>query len=160
MKSTKIQKEPINISIKFPQFFLRLALGIGFIIPFLDRLGFLGAAGDKNISWGNWESFIHYTGTLMPFLAKPMINIIGGIASVLELVFGIALIFGFKTRLAALGSFALTLIFALSMTLFLGYKAPLNYSVFAVSAASLLLAAIPVYEWSIDNYVSKSFTNK
>jgi uncharacterized membrane protein YphA (DoxX/SURF4 family) len=72
------------------------------------------------------------------------------IATLGELVFGILLIVGYKTRFAALGSFLLTLSFALSMLCFAGYRAPFSYSVFVCSAASLLLANIIHYRWSID----------
>jgi putative oxidoreductase len=41
----------------------------------------------------------------------------------------------------ALGSGVLLLSFALTMTLALGIKAPLNYSVFAASAGAFFLAA-------------------
>ena len=30
-----------------PQLFLRLALGIGFLLPVMDRFGWLGAAGEN-----------------------------------------------------------------------------------------------------------------
>jgi len=136
---------------KFAQLYLRIALGIGFIVPVLDRIGLLGKPGEKLISWGDWDHFIGFTGMLMPFLGKSMVNVAGLVATVLEVVFGISLIFGYKIRFMALGSFALTLIFGLVMALFLGYKAPLNFSVFTCSAASLLLATVGTYEWSIDH---------
>lgn len=139
-------------SFKKPQLFLRLALGIGFLTPVADRLGFLGPFGVPNIEWGNWDSFINYTGTLMPFLNKPVVNIMGGIATIVETAIGILLIIGFKTRIAAIGSCLLTLVFAIAMTAFLGIKAPLNFAVFTTCAASLLLSTIPVYQWSIDHY--------
>lgn len=138
-------------SFKIPQLLLRIALGIGFLATVSDRLGFLGPFGNRNIEWGNWDSFISYTGTLMPFLERPAVNVMGGIATVTEAVLGILLIIGFKTRLAAIGSCLLTLIFALAMTIFLGIKAPINFAVFPVCTASLLLATIPAYKWSIDN---------
>ncbi|MBB5638221.1 putative membrane protein YphA (DoxX/SURF4 family) [Pedobacter cryoconitis] len=138
-----------------PQLFLRLALGIGFIFPVLDRMGTLGPAGANNISWGNWENFIAYTNTLLPFLSRPVAGIMGFIATLAEIVFAILLITGYKTRQAAQGSFLLTLTFGLCMALFSGIKAPFNYSVFADSAASLLLAAVPIYKWSLDNYFSR-----
>ncbi|MBB5623598.1 putative membrane protein YphA (DoxX/SURF4 family) [Pedobacter cryoconitis] len=138
-----------------PQLFLRLALGLGFILPVLDRLGILGPAGTKNVAWGNWENFISYTNTLMPFLGKSAAGFMGLIATLAEAAFAVLLITGYKTRLAAQGSFLLTLAFGLSMAIFLGIRAPFNYSVFADSAASLLLACIPVYKWSLDNYLSK-----
>lgn len=136
------------------QIFLRLALGIGFILPVLDRLGMLGAAGDPNVGWGNWTNFIDYTNSLMPYLNHNMANIMGVIATVAEIIFGVLLIIGFKIRITAYGSFLLTLSFALSMLIFAGYRAPFNYSVFTASAASLLLATIPFYNWSIDKLLN------
>jgi putative oxidoreductase len=138
-------------SFKTPQLLLRIALGIGFLATVSDRLGLLGPFGTRNVEWGNWDSFINYTGTILPFLERPAVNIMGGIATLSEAAIGILLIVGFKTRLAAISSFLLTLVFALSMTLFLGIKAPVNFGVFIISTASLLLATMPVYEWSFDN---------
>jgi uncharacterized membrane protein YphA (DoxX/SURF4 family) len=133
------------------QLFLRLALGIGFILPVMDRLGILGQPGEANVSWGSWGNFVDYTNSLMPYLSRSIAGILGAVASIAEVVFGVMLIVGFKIRLAAVGSFALTLCFALSMLFFGGYRSPFNYSVLSVSAASLLLSAISTYKWSIDN---------
>jgi putative oxidoreductase len=141
----------MKCSFKIPQLILRIALGVGFLVTVSDRLGLLGLLGNRNIEWGNWENFISYTGTLMPFLGKSAVNIMGAMATLAEATLGILLIIGLKTRYAAIGSCILTLIFALSMTLFLGIKAPINFAVFPFSAASLLLATLPTYEWSLDN---------
>ena len=140
---------------KIPQLFLRLALGIGFILPVMDRLGWLGTAGAHNVSWGNWDNFVAYTNTLLPFLDKSVAGLMGLLATIAESSLAILLITGYKTRLAAQGSFLLTLIFALCMAVFSGFKAPFNYSVFADSAGSLLLATVPVYRWSIDYLLSQ-----
>jgi putative oxidoreductase len=145
----------MNICTKYPQFYLRLAVGVGFIVPVLDRLGLVGGPGHPNISWGDWGHFIGFTGMLMPFLSGTMVSVAGFIATLLEILFGICLILGFKTRIMAVGSFLLTLIFGLSMALFLGFKAPLNFSVFPCSAGSLLLATLAGYEWSLDNYLTR-----
>jgi len=146
----------MKITFKVPQLLLRIAVGIGFITPVLDRLGFLGPFGTKNIEWGNWDNFINYTGTLMPFLDKPSVNIMGILATLAEAAIGILLIIGFKTRLAAISSFFLTLIFASTMSIFLGLKVPINFATFPVCTASLLLATIPVYKWSIDNFLTST----
>lgn len=138
-------------SFKVPQLLLRIALGVSFLSAVADRLGILGPFGERNIEWGNWDSFITYTATMMPFLDRPAVNIMGSIASIAEAVIGILLIIGFKTRLAAISSCILTLLFALAMTVFLGIKAPINFSVFTAITASLMLSKITVYEWSIDN---------
>lgn len=131
-----------------PQLLLRLALGLGFLLPVMDRFGWLGPVGVRGNAWGNWENFVGYTNSLVPFLNSSAANLSAIIATAAEIILGIALIIGFKTRLAALGSFVLTLIFAISMFAFLTPRAPFNYSVFVVSTASLLLAAIPNYRWS------------
>lgn len=137
-------------SFKIPQLLLRLALGIGFLTTVSDRLGLL-PADTRNIEWGAWDKFIDYTATLMPFLDRPTVNVMGGLATFFEAAIGVLLIIGFKTRYAATASCVLTLIFALAMTVFLGIKAPLNFAVFSTCAGSLLLSTIPVYDWSLDN---------
>ena len=124
------------------QILLRFALGAGFLLPVLDRIGFLGTPGSVNVSWGNWDNFVAYANTLMPYLSPKMASFFGLVATIGEALFGILLIIGYKIRLAAYGSFVLTLIFALSMLIFTGYRSPFNYSVFVVSLASLLLAAL------------------
>lgn len=134
----------------FPQLFLRLALGIGFILPVMDRFGWMGAPGNPTVGWGSWSIFLDYTNSLMPYLSRSLANIMAIIATAGELVFGILLIIGYKIRLAAIGSFLLTLMFALSMLFFANYRAPFNYSVFVVSASGLLLASIPCYKWTIE----------
>jgi len=145
-------------SFKIPQLLLRCSLGLGFLTPVADRLGILGAMGpeNKNIEWGNWENFISYTGTLMPFLDRPAVNVMGSIATLAEAIIGILLIIGFKTKWAAISSCILTSIFALAMTLFLGIKAPLNYAVFTTCFSSLLLSMMPTYEWSVDNFSTRA----
>ena len=137
------------------QLFLRIALGLGFLSAVLDRIGYLGAAGQDNIAWGNWESFQQYTHTLLPFLSKPISDIMGFIATVGEALFGLLLIIGYRTRQSAIGSFLLLLSFAFMMTITLGLKAPLNYSVFSASAGAFVLATLSSYRWSIDNYLDK-----
>lgn len=132
------------------QLFLRLALGIGFILPVMDRFGWLGAPGAPNVGWGNWTAFVDYTNSLMPYLSRSVSNVMAILATAGEIIFAILLIVGYKIKLASIGSFLLTLIFALSMLFFAGYRAPFNYSVFVVSASSLMLASISDYKWSIE----------
>lgn len=124
------------------QILLRFALGAGFLLPVLDRIGFLGNPGNPNVSWGNWDNFAGYTNTLMPYLSSKTASFFGLLATIGEALFGILLIIGYKVRLAAYGSFVLTLIFGISMLIFTGYRSPFNYSVFVVSFASLLLATL------------------
>ena len=141
---------------KIPQLLLRCALGITFLTPVFDRLGILGQAGTGNIEWGNWENFINYTTTLMPIFDRPVVNIMGAIATVSELMIGISLIIGFKTKYAAIGACLITLTFIVFMTLSVGIQKPINYGVFTASAAGLLLSFIPNYNWSLDNLLKDS----
>lgn len=143
----------------FAQLLLRFSLGIGFLLPVLDRMGYFGNPGTQNVFWGDWTSFVAYTNLLMPYLNLQVASYFSFVATVLEVVFSILLIIGYKTRLAAYGSFMLTLMFALSMMFFLHFRAPFNSSVFVVSFSSLLLASLPTFRWSVDAYIN-SVTNK
>ncbi len=140
----------------FAQLFLRMALSIGFIWPVMDRVGWLGAPGSGTVAWGDWNNFVTYTNTLMPFLNRDLTNIMALIATGAEVVFGLCLIVGFKIRIVALFSSILTMIFALCMAIFISPDAPLNYPVFVFSAAHLLLATISSYRWSIDFYLEQN----
>ncbi len=144
---------------KFPQLYFRLALGAGFLIPVADRLGWLGPAGNNGVSWGNWANFVTYTNALMPFAGRPVADIMGLLATLGEIAIGILFLIGYQVKWAAIAGCLLTLTFAMCMALFLGFKAPFSYSVFADSAGCLLLNTVPVYYWSLDNYLApkKSF---
>jgi len=83
-------------SAHFPQLFLRLALGIGFILPVMDRFGWLGAPGNPTVGWGNWSIFLDYTNSLMPFLSRPFANIMAIIATAGELVLAFYLLLATK----------------------------------------------------------------
>jgi len=143
---------------KVPQLFMRGALGITFLTPVLDRLGILGPFGTGNIEWGNWENFINYTSTLMPYLDRPVTNIMGGIATVGEFLIAIFLIIGFKTKYAALGSCLITLTFILFMATSVGIQKPINFGVFTATTASFLLSRLSAYKWSIDSLIEKQRT--
>lgn len=137
------------------QLLLRCALGIGFILPVLDRIGWLGVPGSKNVAWGNWENFTAYTHALMPYLGLKAASFFGLVATVGEIIIGLLLLLGYKTKWVSLGSSVLTFIFALSMLFFANYRAPFNYAVFVVSFSSLLLSKLSVYNWSIDKMLSE-----
>ncbi|WP_316829600.1 DoxX family protein [Pedobacter aquatilis] len=139
----------------YAQLFLRFALGIGFIYAVIDRLGWLGPADGQNIAWGNWKNFLDYTHILVPFLSRGISDFFGLLATAAEVIFGVLLIIGLKTRFAAIGSFILLLSFSIAMTYALGLKAPFNYSVFTAAGASFLLSTLNNFKWSIDNLISK-----
>ena len=133
------------------QLFLRFALGIGYLVPGLDRLGVWGKNGQPGISWGDWQHFMQYAKETMSFIPAALVPVFAVIATIGEISFGILLLIGLWTKQAALGSGILALLFAVSMAISFGIVSPLSYSVFTVSAASFLLATINKYNWSLDD---------
>ena len=141
-----------NIS-PLAQLILRLALGIGFLMPVIDRLGLMGPYGTNGVTWGDWRHFVDYTHTLVPFTGSWIANVLAFLATLGEGVFGLCLIIGFRIKQAAFGAGVLTLIFGLCMAIFLNIKAPFNYPVFVFTGGALLLSSIDNYKWSIDKYI-------
>jgi uncharacterized membrane protein YphA (DoxX/SURF4 family) len=139
----------------FIQLFTRAALGIGFLVPGLDRFGVWGAFGAPGISWGDWQHFMQYAQKLLFFLPYPAAETAAFIASVAEIVLGLLLLAGWKTRFTAIASGTLLLCFALCMWAGLGFRAPLNYSVFSAGAAAFLLSTYTYYHWSVDALLDK-----
>ncbi|MBS7254155.1 DoxX family membrane protein [Flavobacterium branchiicola] len=140
-----------NISLQNTGFILRLFLGITMLSAVADRFGFWGAPGAPGVAWGNWENFIAYTQTLNSYAGKALAGVLGATATFFEIAFGLLLIIGFKTRYAALGTAGLMLLFAVSMTIAISIKAPLDYSVFTSFAAALVLSSIEKTSFALKN---------
>jgi uncharacterized membrane protein YphA (DoxX/SURF4 family) len=121
---------------------LRIALAAAFLSAVADRFGVWGPNGAPGVGWGDWPHFVAYTGKLLWFLPSALVNPSAWLATISEAVLAIALLTGLASRIVALASAALLASFALTMTLALGVKAPLDYSVFTATAAALLLAAV------------------
>jgi uncharacterized membrane protein YphA (DoxX/SURF4 family) len=141
------------------QLILRLALGVGFLMPVIDRLGLMGPYGTSGVTWGDWKHFVDYTHTLVPFTTRPIANIMSLLATIAEAVFGVCLIVGFRIKEAALGAGILTLIFGLCMAVFKGIGAPFSYPVFVFTGGALVLSGIDHFQWSIDNYIRNRKSN-
>jgi uncharacterized membrane protein YphA (DoxX/SURF4 family) len=138
-------------NMKFPQLFLRIALAVTMLSAVADRFGFWGA----NSAWGNWANFETYTRKLTFFLPESLSIVSAYAATFFEIIFPLMLLVGWKIRIAAYGAGFLLLVFALSMTIALGVKAPLDYSVWVGSAGAFLLAVQPKYFFSIDHLTHK-----
>jgi uncharacterized membrane protein YphA (DoxX/SURF4 family) len=144
-----------NITIPQAGLILRIILGITMLSAVADRFGLWGAPGDPGVAWGNWDNFIAYTQTLNSFASKSLAGILGALATFFEILFGLFLIIGFKTRIVAFGTSGLMLLFALSMAISASIKAPFDYSVLTSSAAALLLSAIGKTSFAFDNKFRK-----
>ncbi|MGE5109219.1 MAG: DoxX family protein [Acidobacteriaceae bacterium] len=141
--------------------YLRVALGIDFLSAVADRFGLWGPPGTPSVSWGNFHNFLAYTAKLNPWFPASWIPTIGWTATLCEACFGLALLLGYRTRMTAVLSGLLTMGFAFGMVIGVGIHAPLNYSVFAISAGAFLLAGAERYPWAVDNWrlkVGRSFS--
>jgi uncharacterized membrane protein YphA (DoxX/SURF4 family) len=130
----------------YQQLFLRIALAVTLLSAVADRLGLWGT----NASWGNWKNFEAYTRQLTFFLPPFLSKMSAYSATILEIVFALLLLVGFKTRLVANFTGILLLVFALCMSISLGVKSALDYSVWVGSTAAFLLAAQYKFSFSID----------
>jgi uncharacterized membrane protein YphA (DoxX/SURF4 family) len=102
------------------------------------------------VSWGSFDRFVECTGKLNWFLPDEMIPALAVLATGAEMLFGLALLVGWQTRITALLSGILLMTFGLAMALALEIKAPRNYSVFSAAAGSLLLSTRPAFPFNID----------
>jgi thiosulfate dehydrogenase (quinone) large subunit len=124
---------------KIVEWFLRIALSAGFLSAVADRFGLW----NKQVSaWGNWASFVDYTQALNPYMPVNIIPLLAYVATALEILLGVLLLFNFKTKLVAKASGFLLLLFGVSMAIAKGIKLPLDYSVFCASAAAFALSSI------------------
>lgn len=122
--------------------FLRIALGVSFLSAVADRFGLWGGYGQPNVAWGDFWRFVAYTAKLNWFAPMRAASSIAWAATGAETLFGVLLILGLYTRVTALFSAVLLLVFALTMTSALGVKAPLNFSVFSTSAGAFLIVRL------------------
>jgi putative oxidoreductase len=145
----------MKIDPKLPSLYLRIAIGAAYLWEVADRLGIFGRNGQPHVGWGDWEHFIAYSRQIMEFLPGSVVPALAVVATIGEGLFGALILVGLFTRMAAIGSAVLSFCFAIAMAISFGIESPLGYSVFTLSAASLLLAAVPEYHWSIDLQLSK-----
>jgi uncharacterized membrane protein YphA (DoxX/SURF4 family) len=129
---------------------LRIGIGVGFLSAVADRFGLWGPFGQPNVEWGDFSRFLEYTHTLNWYLPAGMIPLLGGIATGAEILFGLLILVGWHTRVAALLSGLLLLMFGVAMTLALGIKAPLNFAVLTGVGGALLLANCEGFPFSVD----------
>src|SRR5262245_32907577 len=101
----------------FSSVFLRFALGLSFLSAVADRFGWWGAFGQPNVAWGNFDRFVEYTAQLNWFLPHTSIPAVAVISTGAEVLFGILLLAGWRTRITAVCSGILLMAFGLAMTL-------------------------------------------
>src|SRR5713226_6698993 len=119
--------------------FARLVIAVGFLSSVADRFGLWGPAGSARVAWGNWNNFVAYTAVLNFFLPHWSAPILAVVVTISESSLGILLISGLWLRWTSALSAALLYLFAVAMSLALGLKPPLDYSVYSAAAAAALL---------------------
>lgn len=122
--------------------YARVALGAAFLSGIASRFGLYG----KDVGYGNYANFVRYTAEVNSFMPAATIPFLAWTATAAELILGVLLILGVWPRWVAWSSALLLALFGLAMTISLGIKSPLDYSVFSASAAAVLLARCPTQQ--------------
>ena len=84
---------------KYIQLFVRMAVATAFLSAVADRFGFWGGPGSVNASWGNWENFPKYRNKLNFFVPEQLGELLAITATILEVVFALFLLIGYKHEL-------------------------------------------------------------
>lgn len=103
----------------------------------------------------SWAQFLAYTQQVNPFAPAALVPFLAIAVTALESMLALLLLIGYQTRRASCGAAGLALTFALAMTYSLGVKETFDYSGWVAGAAALLLATLPAYRWSLDEYFAR-----
>lgn len=121
---------------------LRIALAGGFLSAVADRFGVWGSYGSPGVAWGDWSHFRAYSDLLngwQPAALRPASAVSATLA---EALLGIGLLTRWFTPVIATLSGGLLLVFAITMTLVIGPKPPLDYSVWTAAGGAFALALL------------------
>jgi hypothetical protein len=127
---------------RFAIILTRLALAVAFLSSVADRFGVWGRAGAPHVVWGDFQHFVAQVSALVPWFPRALTPVLAWLATTLESAFGLGLLIGVRTKMMALGSASLLLLFGLATTFSAagGIHAAIASSVFSAAGASLLLA--------------------
>lgn len=136
--------------------FMRLALAFTLLAAIADKFGYLGEPNTPNILWGDWDAYVSYLHTLVPFTSKSLTEMLATVATVVEGALALMLLVGLKVRWAAIGVGIYSLLLALASVASIGVKAPFTYSLFVICAAGFLLACCPIYRFTTHGIKKRS----
>ena len=135
---------------KYIKLFLRLAVSTAMLSAVADRFGLWPA---KISVWGNMDNFLRHTQSLLPYFPTSLANAGGWIATLLEMVFSVCQLLGFRTELVAKLSGVLIACFGLAMFTSMGLKATLDFSVWNAVGACFAISCMKEKHWEIDNVI-------
>ena len=127
-----------------------MAVSTAMLSAVADRFGLWAA---KISVWGNMDNFLQYTQSILPYFPTSLANAGGWIVTLLEMVFSVCLLLGFKTELVAKLSGALIACFGLAMFTSVGLKATFDYSVWNAVGACFAISCMKEKHWEIDNVI-------
>jgi uncharacterized membrane protein YphA (DoxX/SURF4 family) len=123
--------------------FLRLALAVGLLAAVGARFGLIGAPA-------GFDALTYWTTRLWGFAPASIVPILGWIVTTVELVLGLLLLLGLRTRPAALVTGVLFLAVAAAMSFRSGLEAPFHAAIFLTAAASFAVQAMGAGRLSLD----------
>lgn len=128
-----------SVTARMLELYARIALAAGFLSSVADRFGLWGPPESAHAAWGNWGNFVKYTALLNFFVPRVLAPALAVGATIAESGLALLLLIGWRKREVAVLAAGLLALFALEMTIALGVKAPLDYSVFAASGGAAML---------------------
>jgi uncharacterized membrane protein YphA (DoxX/SURF4 family) len=133
---------------------VRLVMAAEFLLAVCDRFGVLGPAGN-GVSWGDFAHFVTYTRTVASYAPASVVPALAVLATIAEAGLGLALLLGVRTRLAALGSAGLLLVYGVSMTVSMPAAEQFHYVVFVLCAGMLALSTVDASALSVDGLAAR-----
>jgi len=131
----------------------RILMAAEFLLAVCDRFGVFGSPGTSGVSWGDFPHFIDYTRSMTTFLPGGAAPTLAVLATIAEIILGVALLLGLRLQLAALAAALLLAIYGTSMTISLPAVEQFHYDVFVLCAGMLTLATLPhtsrIADWAL-----------
>ena len=115
--------------------FLRLILASGLLTAAGARFGLIAAPAA-------WDAFSRWTTRLWGLAPLSIQPVLGWVVVGIEIVLGLLILVGFRTRQMALATGVLLLATALAMWLRAGIQSPFHAAVFAYAGVAFTLAAL------------------
>ena len=119
---------------------VRALMAADFLLAVADRFGVLGPPGAPGVFLGDFAHFVDYTRSVASFLPGSLAPTLAVLATIAEVSLAMALLLGFRLRLAAYGAALLLSVYGTSMMISLPVAEQFHYNVFLLAAGMLTLS--------------------